>query len=90
MPNKDQEAVILSGARTPSGRFLGSLSSIPAPRLGSVAVKAAAFTKYGDSADSGLCNARRLDVQQIAGSHGRIHAGTQSTKAGFPQLRQQL
>jgi acetyl-CoA C-acetyltransferase len=41
MPNQDQEAVILSGARTPSGRFLGSLSSIPAPRLGAIAVKAA-------------------------------------------------
>lgn len=41
MPNQDQEAVILSGARTPSGRFLGSLSSIPAPRLGAVVVKAA-------------------------------------------------
>jgi acetyl-CoA C-acetyltransferase len=41
MPNQDQEAVILSGARTPGGRFLGSLSGIPAPRLGAVAVKAA-------------------------------------------------
>jgi acetyl-CoA C-acetyltransferase len=41
MPNQDKEAVILSGARTPTGRFLGSLSSIPAPRLGAVAVKAA-------------------------------------------------
>lgn len=41
MPNQDQEAVILSAARTPTGRFLGSLSSIPAPRLGAVAVKAA-------------------------------------------------
>jgi acetyl-CoA C-acetyltransferase len=37
----DQEAVILSAARTPSGRFLGSLCSIPAPRLGAIAVKAA-------------------------------------------------
>jgi acetyl-CoA C-acetyltransferase len=41
MPNQDQEAVILSGARTPGGRFLGSLSGIPAPRLGAVVVKAA-------------------------------------------------
>jgi acetyl-CoA C-acetyltransferase len=35
------EAVILSAARTPAGRFQGSLSSIPAPRLGAIVVKAA-------------------------------------------------
>src|SRR3989475_11764079 len=30
--------VILSAARTPIGRFLGGLASIPAPRLGSIAI----------------------------------------------------
>ncbi len=39
--SKDTEAVILGAARTPIGRFLGTLSSVPATRLGSVAVKAA-------------------------------------------------
>ena len=39
--SKENEAVILSGARTPSGKFLGSLSGIPAPKLGAAAVKAA-------------------------------------------------
>jgi acetyl-CoA C-acetyltransferase len=38
---KATEAVILSAARTPIGKFQGSLSSIPAPELGAVAVKAA-------------------------------------------------
>src|SRR5215204_1612518 len=38
---KETEAVILSAARTPIGKFLGSLSSVPAPELGAVAVKAA-------------------------------------------------
>lgn len=33
-----REVVILSAARTPVGRFLGGLSSIPAPRLGSIAI----------------------------------------------------
>jgi len=33
--------VILSATRTPMGRFLGSLSTLPAPRLGAVVVKAA-------------------------------------------------
>jgi acetyl-CoA C-acetyltransferase len=38
---RDSEAVILSAARTPSGKFQGALSSVPAPRLGAVAVQAA-------------------------------------------------
>lgn len=35
------EAVILSAVRTPMGRFQGSLSGIPAPRLGAIVVQAA-------------------------------------------------
>ncbi|MEN8163599.1 MAG: acetyl-CoA C-acetyltransferase [Acidobacteriota bacterium] len=35
------DVVILSAARTPIGSFLGSLSTVPAPRLGAVAIKAA-------------------------------------------------
>lgn len=34
-----QEVVIVSAARTPIGSFLGSLSSIPATKLGSIAIK---------------------------------------------------
>lgn len=41
MENQNHEAVILSAVRTPSGRFQGSLSSIPAPRLGAIVVKEA-------------------------------------------------
>jgi len=41
MTEHDHEAVILSAARTPGGRFLGSLSGIPAPELGALVVKAA-------------------------------------------------
>lgn len=33
-----REVVIVSAARTPIGRFLGGLSTIPAPRLGSIAI----------------------------------------------------
>lgn len=39
--SKETEAVILSAARTPIGKFQGALSSIPAPNLGAIAVKAA-------------------------------------------------
>src|SRR5512146_2260381 len=38
---KEHEAVILSAARTPIGKFQGLLSNIPAPKLGAMAVKAA-------------------------------------------------
>lgn len=41
MTDQHSEAVILSAVRTPSGRFQGSLSSIPAPKLGAIVVKAA-------------------------------------------------
>lgn len=36
-----EEPVLLSAVRTPMGRFQGSLSSIPAPRLGAIVVRAA-------------------------------------------------
>jgi acetyl-CoA C-acetyltransferase len=39
--SKKNEAVILSAARTAAGKFQGGLSSIPAVKLGAVAVKAA-------------------------------------------------
>jgi acetyl-CoA C-acetyltransferase len=39
--SKENEAVILSAARTAIGKFQGGLSSIPAAQLGAVAVKAA-------------------------------------------------
>jgi len=39
--SKETEAVILSAARTPIGKFQGTLSSIPATQLGAIAVKAA-------------------------------------------------
>lgn len=36
-----KEVVIVSAVRTPIGSFLGALSSIPAPKLGAVAIKSA-------------------------------------------------
>ena len=38
---KVHEVVIVGAARTPIGAFQGSLASLPAPRLGAVAIKAA-------------------------------------------------
>ena len=39
--SKETEAVILSAARTPIGKFQGTLSGLPATKLGAVAVQAA-------------------------------------------------
>ncbi len=39
--NHKNEPVILSAVRTPIGRFMGGLSSLPAPRLGAIVIKAA-------------------------------------------------
>ena len=36
-----KEVVIVSAVRTPIGSFLGTLSSIPAPKLGAIAIKGA-------------------------------------------------
>ena len=36
-----KDVVIVSAARTPIGSFLGSLSTISAPKLGSIAIKGA-------------------------------------------------
>ena len=41
MASRNQEPGILSAVRTPTGRFLGTLKGIPAPKLGAVVVKAA-------------------------------------------------
>jgi acetyl-CoA C-acetyltransferase len=45
-----KEIVILGGARTPIGSFLGTLAALPAPKLGSIAIKCA-LESSGVSAD---------------------------------------
>ncbi len=37
----EQDVVIVGAARTPVGNFLGSLASLPAPKLGAIAIRAA-------------------------------------------------
>ncbi|MEE8192948.1 MAG: acetyl-CoA C-acetyltransferase [Gemmatimonadales bacterium] len=41
MSNKETTPVIVSAVRTPVGRFLGGLSSLPATRLGAIAIREA-------------------------------------------------
>ncbi len=45
-----EEVYIISAVRTPIGSFLGSLSTVPAPQLGSTAIKGA-LDKAGITAD---------------------------------------
>jgi len=48
---KDEEIVIVSAARTPVGSFNGSLSSVPAHKLGEVAIRAALERAGVEAAD---------------------------------------
>lgn len=48
---RDNEAVILSAARTPIGKFQGALSSVPATQLGAIAVKEAVARALVDPND---------------------------------------
>ena len=41
MSDKSRTPVIVAAARTPIGKFLGSLASLSAPELGAIAIKAA-------------------------------------------------
>src|SRR5882724_3042934 len=41
MPDKSTIPVIVAAARTPIGKFLGSLSALTAPELGAIAIRAA-------------------------------------------------
>ncbi|MFN8564246.1 MAG: thiolase family protein [Anaerolineae bacterium] len=49
--NSTREAVILGAARTPTGKFLGGLSSLTAAQIGQVAVRAAVERSGIDKAD---------------------------------------
>jgi acetyl-CoA C-acetyltransferase len=40
-PKSDRDPVIISAARTPVGKFMGALASLPATRLGAIAVREA-------------------------------------------------
>ncbi|MFI5262894.1 MAG: acetyl-CoA C-acetyltransferase, partial [Candidatus Kapaibacterium sp.] len=74
------EAVILSGARTPVGVLMGGLSELTAPQLGSVAIKAALEKS----------NVKPGDVNEVlmgcvlAGGMGQAPARQASLGAGIP------
>ncbi len=77
-----KEVVIVSAARTPIGSFLGSLSTIPAPKLGSIAIKGA-LDKIGldpELADEVLMgNVVQAGTGQAPARQAAIYAGIPNT-----------
>jgi acetyl-CoA C-acetyltransferase len=80
MPDKSRVPVIVAAARTPIGKFLGALSSLTAPELGAVAIKAA-VERAGISA---------ADIDEVImgnvvqGGVGQAPARQAMLKAGIP------
>jgi acetyl-CoA C-acetyltransferase len=79
-----KDIVILGGARTPIGSFLGTLSAIPAPRLGAIAIKCA-LENSGVSADQIqqviMGNVLQAGIGQAPARQAGIYAGV-PTHAG--------
>ena len=88
MTNNAREPVILSAARTPSGRFQGALSPLSAPQLGAAVIKAAAEraglknlddideTLMGNVISSGLGQAPARQASILAGIPSTVGATT--------------
>src|SRR5215210_6888341 len=77
-----KDIVILGGARTPIGSFLGTLSAIPAPRLGAIAIKCA-LENSGVSAEQVqqviMGNVLQGGVGQAPARQAGIYAGVPVT-----------
>lgn len=78
----EHEAVILSAVRTPSGKFQGSLSGFPAPKLGAIVVKAAverAGINPADIDEAFMGNVVSAGLGQAPARQAVIHAGLPSS-----------
>jgi acetyl-CoA C-acetyltransferase len=74
--------VIVSGARTPIGKFLGSLSSLSAPQLGAIAIRAAldrAGLNRDDINDVILGNVVSAGLGQAPARQAAINGGVPDT-----------
>ncbi len=75
-----QPAVVLGFARTPFGRFMGALSSVPAVDLGAAALKEALSRSGVEGEDVGQV----LLGMVIQGGAGQIPSRQATVKAGLP------
>src|SRR5688572_29187815 len=74
--------VIVSGARTPIGKFLGSLSTFSAPQLGAIAIRAAldrSGIERSDIADVVLGNVVSAGLGQAPARQAAINGGVPDT-----------
>ncbi|HET9552472.1 MAG TPA: acetyl-CoA C-acetyltransferase [Anaeromyxobacteraceae bacterium] len=77
-----REVVVVGAARTPIGSFLGSLASLPAPRLGAVAIRAALQRAGVDPAavsEVVMGNVLQAGVGQAPARQAAIFAGLPET-----------
>ena len=80
MSDKSRTPVIVAAARTPIGKFLGSLSSLTAPELGAIAIKAALERSGVSAADINEV----IMGNVIQGGVGQAPARQAALKAGVP------
>jgi acetyl-CoA C-acetyltransferase len=80
MPDTSRSPVIVSAARTPIGKFLGSLSTLTAPELGAVAIRAA--VERSTISPSEIDEVIMGNV--IQGGVGQAPARQAALKAGLP------
>ncbi|WP_122466138.1 MULTISPECIES: acetyl-CoA C-acetyltransferase [Brevundimonas] len=80
-PSPKPDVVIVSAARTPVGSFLGGLSSLPASKLGEVAIKAALERAGVDAADVDEV----ILGQVLQAAAGQNPARQAAMAAGIPQ-----
>jgi acetyl-CoA C-acetyltransferase len=83
MTNPQNQPVILSGCRTPSGRFQGSLSGFTAPKLGAIvvqeAVKRAALKDFAEMDEVLMGNVVSAGLGQNPARQAAIHGGLPPT-----------
>src|SRR5580700_2848517 len=86
MPDPARTPVILSAARTPIGRFLGGLSTLSAPELGAIAIRAAlerAGVPASHVQEVIMGNVLQAGVGQAPARQASIKAGVPATVSAF-------
>lgn len=82
MPHDETTPVILAACRTPIGRYLGGLSPLTAPKLGSLTIKEAvrrAGIDVGAVEEVIMGNVLQGGVGQAPARQAAIHAGIPGT-----------
>jgi len=79
---KRHKAVIVSAKRTPLGKFMGGLSTVPAPKLGAIAIQGALETIGLDATEVDevyMGNVLQAGVGQAPARQAAIFAGIPDT-----------